>query len=110
MPLRGKLVNLGDKLNEMTERNAYMKNVFELTQKEEQEKTLQMLQQPDRDVSMTYGESPKNMRLSHSMTDANRSLNITQNTGQISGMAQRTEPLITKAYDAFRKHKSLHRG
>ena len=36
MPLRGKLVNLGDKLNEMTERNAYMKNVFELTQKEEQ--------------------------------------------------------------------------
>ena len=44
MPLRGKLVNLGDKLNEMTERNEYMKNVFELTQKEEQEKTLQMLQ------------------------------------------------------------------
>ena len=43
MPLRGKLVNLGDKLNEMTERNEYMKNVFELTQKEEQEKTLQML-------------------------------------------------------------------
>lgn len=43
MPLRGKNVNLGDKLNEMTERNIYMNRVFELTQKEEQEKTLQML-------------------------------------------------------------------
>ena len=33
MPLRGKNVNLGDKLNEMTERNIYMNRVFELTQK-----------------------------------------------------------------------------
>ena len=64
MPLRGKNVNLGDKLNEMTERNIYMNRVFELTQKEEQERTLQMLQREDRmanDNSLSYGETPKHL-------------------------------------------------
>ena len=34
MPLRGKEVNIGDKLDEMRERNRYMSNVFDLTQAE----------------------------------------------------------------------------
>ena len=34
MPLRGKEVNIGDKLDEMNERNRYMSNVFDLTQAE----------------------------------------------------------------------------
>lgn len=113
MPLRGKNVNLGDKLNEMNERNIYMNRVFELTQKEEQEKTLQMLQEEDKmaagEHSFTYGETPKHLKLSQSMTDASRSNNITHNSSLITG-PQRTEPLITKAYDAFRRHKSLNKG
>ena len=34
MPLRGKEVSLGDKLDEMHQRNRYMSNVFDLTQAE----------------------------------------------------------------------------
>ena len=44
MPLRGKEVNLGDKLNEMQNRNQYMNSVFELTQQEHQAYSIQMLQ------------------------------------------------------------------
>ena len=44
MPLRGKEVNLGDKLNEMQNRNQYMNSVFELNQQEHQAYSIQMLQ------------------------------------------------------------------
>ena len=44
MPLRGKEVNLGDKLIEMKNRNQYMNSVFELTQQEHQAYSIQMLQ------------------------------------------------------------------
>ena len=60
-------------------------------------------------LRMSYEIDPKNPhRQSASFADQSRSYHPTQMSSMLVE-PKRTEPLITKAYDAFRKHKSVNK-
>ena len=111
MPVRGKQFTIKDMFNEISDRQDKIKKENKKTRLVNQEQSIKMLMEEEKtaqEVDMAQKIAQElnqisNMRLQTGFTNV-----TSQNGEEIYNKAQK-EPLITKAYDAFRKHKSVHK-